>query len=316
MLVTMSARRRSVGSYLAARVRRIVPAYLTVLVFCAVILGPIIYYLTHSTVAGYFHLGTNSPFTYVLRNALFPMDLQYGVADVFTSTTPYGQAVGDSVINGSLWSLPIEVRCYLLALLVVLVGRRFGVSRVATAALGLSAVLVMTSHFRPDIAESLAPEYLPVTTFELVFVFLCGVLVGANADRLELNARLVAPAFAVFGVTALVGGAVFSTLGLGSLCVVLPAIASRLPLRSAGILRNDLSYGAYLWAFPIQQSMSFFGFNKAPLVIYVTLAAGLTLLAALCSWRLVERPVLLGSHTNVGASVPVPSPADATPGSP
>ncbi|MCS6711587.1 hypothetical protein JSY14_05935 [Brachybacterium sp. EF45031] len=54
--------------------------------------------------------------------------------------------------------------------------------------------------------------------------------------------------------------------------------------------RNDLSYGAYLYAFPLQQLMSVVGVDRLSILLHLVLSLALTLLAAFLSWHLVERP--------------------------
>ena len=54
-------------------------------------------------------------------------------------------------------------------------------------------------------------------------------------------------------------------------------------------LRNDYSYGVYLWAFPIQQIVAAYAPEMDNLV-GLTIAIPLTFAAAVLSWHLVEKP--------------------------
>ena len=54
---------------------------------------------------------------------------------------------------------------------------------------------------------------------------------------------------------------------------------------------GDLSYGTYLWAFPLQQALAALLPGIGPLGLFAA-ALGPTLLCAALSWRLVERPAL------------------------
>jgi hypothetical protein len=56
--------------------------------------------------------------------------------------------------------------------------------------------------------------------------------------------------------------------------------------------RGDFSYGVYIYAFPVQQTLSLLGMNRYGLGAYFVLAMVLTLPFAIASWRLVEKPCL------------------------
>ena len=56
--------------------------------------------------------------------------------------------------------------------------------------------------------------------------------------------------------------------------------------------RHDISYGVYIYAFPVQQLLVYAGAHRFGLVAYDVLAALATAAVAVVSWRLVERPAL------------------------
>ena len=55
---------------------------------------------------------------------------------------------------------------------------------------------------------------------------------------------------------------------------------------------HDISYGVYIYAFPIQQLLVYAGAHRLGLVAYDVLAALATAALAVVSWRVVERPAL------------------------
>ena len=56
--------------------------------------------------------------------------------------------------------------------------------------------------------------------------------------------------------------------------------------------RHDISYGVYIYAFPVQQLLVYAGAHRLGLAAYDVLAALATAALAVVSWRLVERPAL------------------------
>jgi peptidoglycan/LPS O-acetylase OafA/YrhL len=56
--------------------------------------------------------------------------------------------------------------------------------------------------------------------------------------------------------------------------------------------RHDISYGIYIYAFPVQQLLVMVGAHRWGVAVYDVLAALATIPFALASWLLVERPVM------------------------
>jgi peptidoglycan/LPS O-acetylase OafA/YrhL len=77
---------------------------------------------------------------------------------------------------------------------------------------------------------------------------------------------------------------------LGGYCILWLAYAPKLML-SSWADKTDLSYGTYLYAFPVQQTLAMNAVLRHPLVIFL-LATPVTLLFAWLSWHLVEKPFL------------------------
>ncbi len=100
LLITKSyIQTRSVLDFVMARFMRVVPGLFVVLVLTAFVLGP---FVSSVPVADYFTQKT--PFKYVLRNVSL-WSMQYDLPGVFEDNPFRG-------VNGSLWTLPFEIRCY------------------------------------------------------------------------------------------------------------------------------------------------------------------------------------------------------------
>src|SRR5262249_52667866 len=103
-------RKRSLMDFCVARILRIYPGLLLVLLLTVFVLGPA---LTTSSITKYF--SDPGTFTYVPRNLSLKF-LQYDLPGVFQNN-PYSSA-----INGSLWTLFYEVACYGLVAVVGILG--------------------------------------------------------------------------------------------------------------------------------------------------------------------------------------------------
>jgi peptidoglycan/LPS O-acetylase OafA/YrhL len=56
--------------------------------------------------------------------------------------------------------------------------------------------------------------------------------------------------------------------------------------------RNDYSYGVYIYAFPVQQSLVHFGVASLGLAVYLLASSMACIVLAIGSWHLIERPLL------------------------
>lgn len=286
-LIALSAQRSKLLDFVVARFLRIFPAYFIVLAITAFVLGPIIFAMDHHSLSGYlgdFHSG---PFSYLLKNSLFPNYLQPGIHDIFQSTTPYGIFDGASIVNGALWSLPLEVRCYAVCLVVVWASKKFRAPWLAFVALAaVGAGIVVNSIWWSFLSSK--TEW----ALSLVFVFMCGTAIASVAHTLRLTPRLVSSAVVLYVVAAIVGGEFFNTVGLGTFVILIPAASSLLSHRFAHFFNDDLSYGAYLWAWPVLQVLAYAKVISLPHVAYFAIGLVLTLILAGFSWFFVERPAI------------------------
>jgi peptidoglycan/LPS O-acetylase OafA/YrhL len=180
------------------------------------------------------------------------------VTILLASETGVPPAFGGGWINGSLWTLRWEVACYVV--LAVVPGRWIkGVSA------GLLVAFVGIWVVRPGF------EFL------LILAFVTGVMV--RSWRVPTTVPYASLAF---------GGALLLLAAQQTqLACVLGACAAlglmHVPLRFTA----DLSYGTYVFAYPIQRTIVGVGIAE-PLVV-AALTAAIVLPLAWLSWELVER---------------------------
>jgi peptidoglycan/LPS O-acetylase OafA/YrhL len=256
-LVTASWRRApALWPFLKKRLLRIEPGLAVSLAVTAFILGA---FATNLPLADY--LRAPQVWLYVARNALL-YPVTYDLPGVFThNPLPLH-------VNGSLWTLRLEFSCYLAVAALGLTGR---LTPRVTAALALAAgaVFLVLHVLRPDLRAS-GPIRLADIAALNGFLFLAGAWLNLRGRPVPLWAAvllsplLLTPVW-IFGLPAAV-------IALGELRSV------RMPA--------DISYGLYIYAFPLQQILAGYGH----LTFITALAA--TVPFALASWFLVEKPAL------------------------
>ncbi|WP_437680147.1 acyltransferase family protein [Sorangium sp. So ce131] len=216
---------------------------------------------------------------------------------------PFLRGFGVGVLNGSLWTIPVELTFYVCvpALYGALVHGR--ARRTSNALLGLVALAsfavgyaMSTGAFDPP--EAMRTKLVQVTLAPHLYMFLLGVLAQRNWDVVE---RLLRGRFLLWIVlyTALalalrqeiLGGPLLTALARVMLAATVLSGAFSAPWLSARALRHqDISYGFYLYHMVIINVLVELGLVGRP--SYVLAALGVAVIAAFASWRLVEKPAL------------------------
>ncbi len=270
-LVTGSYLRRAhLEEFLKSRALRILPAYTACMIGCAFVLGAI---FTSLSLPAYW---TNAAiYDYVYVNMQFGVQLIWNLPGVFVHNF-YPNAV-----NGSIWTLPAEVRMYVW---VAILGA-LGVLRRRWFANAVFAGLLLLGLF--------APDYLPLVPkpqfVRLAGFFLIGALCFVNRDWIRIGT------IPLVGLVLLVIGTHHTSI---SACTLGLAIAYcslwfvYVPNFHFFNRFGDYSYGIYLWGFPIQQAVS--ASLGRPVHAWVNFALSVPIVIALAalSWHLIEKPAL------------------------
>lgn len=278
-LITLSARRTRLLPYLWRRFLRIMPAFWLVLILTALVLGPLDYWRHQGDLAGYF-TEPGGPASFIGLNSLLMMR-QFTIHGVFADA-PFGEGV----LNGSLWTLFFEGLCYLimggLAALGLLSQRRRWIVAV------LAALFYLVSAVAPlfDLHSFTVTELA-----RLGSVFLTGATVALFRDRLPFAGWLATMCLGLVVTTAALGG--LRTVGYVALCYLILWTAGRAPRALHGIGSvNDLSYGVYIFAWPVQMTLAIHGLTAWGIGWYIVACVLIVLPFAALSWWCVEKPAM------------------------
>lgn len=277
----------SVTRYLWRRCLRILPGFWACLLATATVLLPLAQLLQYGTLRGFPLTGDNSTLTYVSDNAGLLIQ-QFQVRGL----------LGGQAVNGSLYTLFYEFLCYLgvaVLSIVGVLGRR------------PSLVLVVAGAVWVAIAADLVTGGAVTgggTGRELSLRFGAMFLAGAALQVLAHRVRLgrvggsAAVALLVLGVAGAALAAGHLRPDLVYLLVAPPAVAYLVLLLGASPrltrvgARRDLSYGLYVYAWPVQVLLLLVGAQLWPLVGYLAVSLAVSLVLAWASWTFVESPAL------------------------
>ena len=288
-LVTASLLTRSNAiDFFWARCLRIYPALMVVILLTVLVLGPA---FTSLPLRDYLTAyGTRS---YLLTNSLMVTDARYFLPGVFENN-PYRGA-----INGSLWTLPLELRMYAMLL-------------------GGWLLLWMTGDWRPRLMRLLIPGlavfYAALMLKDLTdgvpsppdlrlkLMFFVGASCQVFKDRIQVRS-----AGALLAAGLLIGCCAIAPLHFPTACLIaMPYLLLYLAFVPGGMVRRynklgDYSYGVYIYAFPVQQAVVATHPGLSPLGLLL-ISCLITLALSVLSWHLSEQralslKTLLSQHT-------------------
>ena len=269
------------GRYITRRGLRLFPGLILMLLFTVLVIGPV---FTVLPIQEYFDNGSVLRY-FIFNAALYPV---YSLPGVFLNN-PYPEAV-----NGSLWSLPVEVSMYLLLPVLACIAMFFK-SRaffvIASAAGALFSLYYIVGMPAGDQVVWWGTGSRSVA--DVGPYFFIGAVVAVSRVEKYLN-----PGFALF---ALAIAALFQLpqywMQQVVLMVVLPYAVLSFSTIATPVLSKlgrfgDPSYGIYLYGFPVQQALfAVFGQDMGPLENTV-LAVPIVVALAYISWHAVEKRAL------------------------
>lgn len=235
-------------------------------------------------------------------------------------------------LDPPMWTLCVEVTFYLLVPVVGLAALRLGPGRGRQLALcgglaALGAALVAAAAIGDWPRTATTSLLTNLTSFAagmgaVALVHGCGLRRGAAWALLAGGVALVV-ADAVWHALAIgplswreIGADQPAALGFGMVIAALAGSPLRVralevpPLTTIGIL----SYGAYLWHFPVIYALRSWDAWPAALVPASALVYAATFAIAWVSWRALERPVIRWAHRRSARPTPAGTPRPRTAG--
>jgi len=273
------------GSYLLKRAARLLPGLILVTLFCAFLIGPMV---TSFSLARYFH---DQKFYEFFLNCLFM--LRSELPGVFEHNPS-----GDHV-NVALWTLRHEVFCYVTILLVIVLMGRFSKFFVAALAAGLVILAIPTCvafatdemrHLGSALSVKVDIGYIFAQGMTVIPFFFVGSLLYYFRDYIPVS-------FAGFVISVIAMVAIIRYTNIFPLLPFALGYATiYLGFSSNSVFEyfraNDYSYGIYIFAFPIQQTLVTFFPTGMTWWANVLLAYPVVLCLAALSWHFIERPSL------------------------
>ena len=268
-LVTSSALNSTLKYYISSRILRIYPGLLLMLMVSILIIGPIF-----TTSSNYWSFETVK---YFLVN-FSTLSTEHFLPGVFEQNPNHG-------VNGSLWSISLEIKMYLITILLFLLPKNnkyiFNLSFFS---------LIFIGKFTHFFEIFFHPDHI-----EFIFFYLIGAFAYINRNSIVINAPLFFLFLMMSGPFLHQKDFVYFYPILISYSVLLfsygfPKI--NLPnWKGLNWIKGDYSYGIYLFGWPALQInyILFPGISNFTLSIFSIIFA---LLYAFFSYKFIEKPFL------------------------
>ncbi len=185
---------------------------------------------------------------------------------------------------GTVWTLKYESLCYLGLLVAGLAGVLRRRDLALAIGIALVAAVILREIVAPDGSKGLE------TALRLPLIFLTGGLIYLWRERVALSLAgllLTAIVIALLAQTPLYKAALYLGTAWGVLVLALAPALTRRRTEPAG----DISYGVYLYGWPVQQVL-YALFPAAGALTLLWPALALTVALGVLSWVIVEKPAL------------------------
>lgn len=278
LLVTNSLLiKRSPLQFVIARVFRIWPALIVSVIVLALVVGPILSDLPFQS-----YFVKKETYAYIYNNV--QLYISFHLPGVFVDNLYEG------AVNGSLWSIPYEVTAYCI----LLASFNFGGFKVKLLSL-IVAVLIFI-----DISNgSIVMFKGDMTVAQLAFCFSVGVVLTVYRSSLSINLTNMLSAWVLYYI--------LRDLSYSFLLLQLAFFITILYISSIDFVvkhkfKNDISYGVYLWGFPVQQIISKYFLDYG--IVFNQVSS--IIIACICgylSWHFIEKKsIQLGAQIVKSAS--------------
>ncbi|HED16480.1 MAG TPA: acyltransferase [Gammaproteobacteria bacterium] len=269
----------SIKSYTSKRVRRIFPGYITVILFCSIFF----YFISSKEFLEYFNIET---LKYIFFNVLTLNFIQPSLPGVFENNLLH-------IVNGSLWTIKVEVMFYIL---VPFIAYLISKSRKVYILAGIYILSVIYSllmlwlYSKYDMEIFLRLErQLPG---QLAF-FISGAGIYYFYDFFYKKYLLLVIAASLI---------IIIHMNVIDLFILYPVSLAIIVIYVANIFKylghfgrfGDLSFGVYIWHFPIIQVFVYYNLFSSPVTGIIMLSVSILIVSYL-SWHLVEKRSLYKS---------------------
>ena len=274
-------RSTSIKSYFKNRVLRIYPALWSCLLISVITI--FLFFKPETTFISFF--------SWIIA--------QLSIGQVYNPDFLRGYGVG--VLNGSLWTIPIEIQFYILLPLIYVIFKKVKDSNVfLISAILILAILNQLFNGQLLNERTIMIKFISITVLPYLFLFLLGVFLEKNLVLVEKYLANKAKWYLLIYMTAVIvsyligiryqGNHINPISALLLSCLTISAAYSKVDIFRNILKGNDISYGVYIYHMVFINMLLHIS-TFEPIVNFI-ITFLLTTLFAYLSWKIVEEPTL------------------------
>jgi peptidoglycan/LPS O-acetylase OafA/YrhL len=207
---------------------------------------------------------------------------------------------GEGVINGSLWTIPVEMQFYVLTPAIFLIYKIRKSLFWAAMLVLITANFALSSGYVTSVGGENLRKLVSVTFVPWIYMFLLGFIAYRHWSLIKIYVEnQFLKWLAVYAALASIG--LFIDIGIEGNKIALPwvivmamlvlsAAFTRPRLSDAILRRNDISYGMYIYHMPVYNFVIYKLGQTSNLGGWIALSC--VPFIALLSWKLIEKPAL------------------------
>lgn len=271
LLVTNSIiTKRRVLPFIFSRFYRIYPAYLVMLLLCTFVIGPIftnigiIEYLKHPLTWEYF--------------------LNTAILNIKDTLPGLWENHPFQVVNGSLWTIPFEVTCYIIVLATFILYNKLRLNYWIV----ISCALIMAILPQSITWNTLGISWIFFNRGQL-FCFIIGTLFAIYKDKVKIDSTLIYILILLCTLLYRWQNVIYFLFPITIAITLL--YCSTTDLIKKIKLPHDISYGVYIIHFPVIQII-FATTNISSWLICFLITSIITIPLAILSAKYIEEPAL------------------------
>lgn len=271
---------QNIFMYFYARILRIFPALIVVLLITAYIVGVCV---TSLPLTDYLH----SPATFDYLKSVYLYPMRFSLPEVVFSSGEFGTAV-----NGSLWTLSFEFTCYIM---VAVLGVFQLLKKEIVLGLLIGALLVhqFQGNVFPHADTATFFPYINQAQFiKLVTEFLSGMVFYLYKDNITYSYKYFIIGLFAFIISSYYGvGYQLLFPIVGAYLIFYLAYCPKIKLQNFSKY-GDFSYGIYIYGFMVQQVVIKIAGGEMNNILNWIISLPIAILCGMLSWHLVEKRFL------------------------
>lgn len=277
--------KQSIKYYIEKRIRRILPPYISVVVLCTI--GGL--FITQLSIKDY--ISDNETYKYLIANLGFLNFLQPTLPGVFESNPI-------TAVNGSLWTMKVEVMFYISVPFIFWLLKRYNKLCIMIIIFLIAAIYDI--YFTKLYEQTGNNFYLLIRKqfgSQLIY-FYSGTFILLYFDIFIKYLKYFFPLAIIISYFQY---DCFLLNYIEPLALATIIIGCAYNLKHLNYIRkyDNISYGMYLYHFPITQAVVYYIEPHNTIYIAFILSLLLTIIVSLISWFLIEKPIIIGNKKNI-----------------